>query len=130
MEKVKENLEKAKIIKNKFEIVPASSLKHCFKFLMEAINEIMNVASNGYISNIERDYLLIDNNKVLKRMRDQRELIDMYFYLRSLINRNYLKVSRRTIRTDGWKSSSYITKEFIGSLIERVEQIVRDNFKD
>ena len=39
IEKVRDDLKKAAVLKNKFEILPASSLKHCFKFMMSAINK-------------------------------------------------------------------------------------------
>ena len=108
-------IKKAENLMSNFETLPASDIKNIVPFLMNAMNFYLK--SEGY-SGIDEDFFVING------IKKKRELFDLYFFLKNLKHKDFMKTDRNSIIIKSWKSNVYLKKEYFNMILKRAKDIV------
>jgi len=120
LKKAEDEVEKARKLLQGIEHLPPDSISNYLHFLLNALNYLAQaVLGEGVI--IDKDFFSI-SGVVDEKVRE--EMLDTYFSIKSLMDKNFKKVSRTTFRVDSWKYSTYVTKEDMNNLYKRVSTLL------
>jgi len=120
LKKAEDEVEKAGKLLQGIEHLPPDSVSNYLHFLLNALNYLAQAVLGGGTI-IDKDFFSI-SGVIDEKIRE--EMFDVYFSIKSLMNKNFKKVSRTTFRVDSWKYSTYLSKEDMNDLYKKVSTLV------
>ncbi|MCW1301111.1 MAG: hypothetical protein QW507_00640 [Candidatus Nanoarchaeia archaeon] len=116
LRKAEEEIEKAKKIVRGVEHLPPESIKNYLQFLLNTLNYLAKAMYGEDFILDEVSPQLIDENLI--------QILETYFYIKSLLQRDFKRISRTKFRADSRKYSIFFTKEDMDHLCERVSSLL------
>lgn len=116
LRKAEEEMEKAKKIVRGVEHLPPESIRNYLQFLLNTLNYLAKAMYGEDFILEEISPELIDENLV--------QILETYFYIKSLLQKDFRRISKTRFRADSKKYSIFFSKEDMDHLCERVSSLL------
>ncbi len=112
---------------NKFDYISGTQVKMIAYHLVKALDKITSYAVK-YETSLEKEYLVLSRYRLFKNESTEKELYDIYFYLKNLLDKSVVRLSKENVKIVGYKYAMTVGREFFQDLISRVELIAKEVF--